>query len=101
MVEILNDQGLHFEVESLGTVLRKIQDTIRSMNQEVRKFNLDLNITVVLKNCLSSTINKLLNNRHCKTSVYIGLASGEKSMAQLMVPRLFHIWIACLAFNNF
>nr|XP_011463414.1 PREDICTED: sarcolemmal membrane-associated protein isoform X2 [Fragaria vesca subsp. vesca] len=30
-------QGLHFEVESLGTVLRKIQDTIRSMNQEDKR----------------------------------------------------------------
>ncbi|KAK9935601.1 hypothetical protein M0R45_022696 [Rubus argutus] len=27
-------QGLHFEVGSLGMILRKIQDTIRSMNQE-------------------------------------------------------------------
>ncbi|KAM5566618.1 hypothetical protein ABKV19_014993 [Rosa sericea] len=34
---ISEKQGLHFEVGSLGTILRKIQDTIRSMNQEDKR----------------------------------------------------------------
>ena len=34
---MLDDQALHLEVGSLGIVLRRIQDAVASMNQQVRE----------------------------------------------------------------